>query len=1189
MVQYGRNAERKNMERLFGMIRSGEGMDLEEKTNNMKIKPFTHLHVHTEYSLLDGSAKIKELVARAKQLGMDSIAITDHGAMYGVIEFYKAAKEIGIKPIIGCEVYVANGSRLQKDNKNGYQYSHLVLLAENNEGYQNLIKLVSYGFLDGFYYKPRIDKELLKKYHKGIIACSACLAGEVSKKILTVSYQKAKEAALEYEEIFGKGNYFLELQDHGMPQQKRVNEALRKIHKETGIPMICSNDSHYINKENAQPHDILLCIQTGKTIQDENRMRYEGGQFYLKSSEQMYALFPEDIQALENTYQIAQRCNVEFVFHDLKLPRFDVPEGKTAKQYLRELCYDGFAKKYPNASQTLRQRLDYELHTIETMGYVDYFLIVWDFIKFAKDNGIIVGPGRGSAAGSIVSYCLSITTIDPIAYDLIFERFLNPERVSMPDIDVDFCYERRQEVIDYVIEKYGESHVAQIITFGTMAARAAIKDVGRALAMPYADVDRVSKMIPTELGITIEKALAMNSELKKAYEEEEDTRYLIDMSKKLEGLPRHSSTHAAGVVICKDAVMEYVPLNSNDGAITTQYTMNTLEELGILKMDFLGLRTLTVIQNAVKEIERIHGIKIDIDHINQEDQKVYQLIAQGKTEGLFQLESPGMKQFLKELQPTTLEDLIAGISLYRPGPMDFIPKYIKGKRNKENIQYTHPSLKPILKTTYGCIVYQEQVMQIVRDLAGYSLGRSDLVRRAMSKKKADVMAQERKNFVYGIGQEVPGCVKNGISETVAEKIFDEMTDFAKYAFNKSHAACYAVVGYQTAWLKTYYPVEFMAALMTSVMEHSDKVAGYIDECKKMGIALLPPDLNEGYGHFSVSDGKIRFSLSAIKNVGKNMIKALVAEREQNGNYTSLTDFCNRMQSGELNKRSIESMIKAGALDSLGGSRAQYMTVYKAILEGVGHSRKKNLEGQLSLFDIGKEQASYQKEQLPEMDEFPMREKLALEKEVLGIYVSGHPLAEYEVLLKKKTNCTSKDFAMEEENTAKTVEDGARVTVGGMIVHKSVKYTRNNNTMAFLTLEDLSGNMEIVVFPNVYEKVSKIIGEESVVLVKGRAGISAEGEGKIIASEIELLQTQTEQRATVLGLILTKDSNASLQDITNILHKYHGNLPVYIHDQKKEQKFKADSKYWIKEDDLLLQELHMLLGKDNVILKRKNVI
>lgn len=1138
-----------------------------------KEHPFTHLHVHTEYSLLDGSAKIKELVERVKELGMDSIAITDHGAMYGVIDFYKAAKEVGIKPIIGCEVYVANGSRLKKENKNAYQYTHLVLLAENNEGYQNLIKLVSYGFIDGFYYKPRVDKELLKKYHKGLIASSACLAGAVARDILTVSYEKAKQTALEYQEIFGKDNYYLELQDHNLKDQKKVNEALRKIHQETGIPMICSNDSHYIYKEDNVPHDILLCIQTNKTIHDENRMRYEGGQFYVKSAEEMYELFPEDKEALANTQRIADRCNVTFVFHDLKLPRFDVPEGKTAKQYLRELCYAGFAKKYPDASQELKNRLDYELETIETMGYVDYFLIVWDFIKFSKDNGIIVGPGRGSAAGSIVSYCLSITTIDPISYDLIFERFLNPERVSMPDIDVDFCYERRQEVIDYVIRKYGEDHVAQIITFGTMAARAAIKDVGRALAMPYADVDRVSKMIPTELGITIDKALKSNSELKKAYENEEDTRYLIDMSKRLEGLPRHASTHAAGVVICRDAVMEYVPLNANDGAITTQYTMNTLEELGILKMDFLGLRTLTVIQNAVKEIERIHHIKIDIDHLDQNEPEVYQLISQGKTEGVFQLESGGMKQFLKELQPSNLEDLIAGISLYRPGPMDFIPKYIKGKREKDKIQYTHPSLEPILKATYGCIVYQEQVMQIVRDLAGYSLGRSDLVRRAMSKKKADVMAQERKNFIYG-GEGVPGCVKNGIPEKIAAKIFDEMTDFAKYAFNKSHAACYAVVGYQTAWLKTHYPVEFMAALMTSVMDNSDKVAGYIEECKKMKIALLPPDINEGFSHFSVSDGKIRFSLSAIKNVGKNTIHALVAERQKNGNYTSLTDFCSRMETGELNRRSLESLIKAGTFDSLGGFRSQYMAIYQNVLDGIGQSRKHNLEGQMSLFDFGEQKQNY--EELPEREEYSIKEKLALEKEVLGIYVSGHPLAEYEQQLKEKINCSSKEIIEQK------IFDGQRVTIGGMIIRKSIKRTRANTTMAFLTLEDLTGTLEVVVFSNVYETITEKIEEDTVVIIKGRASIS-EGEAKLIASQIDFLETKS---VTILGLVLEKDSKASLEDITKILSKYRGNTPVYIHDRKKGQKFKTDSRYWVQKNEFALQELELLLGNQNVILKNK---
>ena len=907
---------------------------MEQDEMNMEIRPFTHLHVHTEYSLLDGSAKIKELVQRVKELGMDSIAITDHGAMYGAVEFYKAALEAGVKPIIGCEVYVAEGSRFKKEGKGGGYY-HLVLLAENNEGYQNLIKLVSYGFTEGFYYKPRVDKELLRKYSKGLIASSACLAGEVPRNILTVSYEKAKEAALEYLEIFGEGNYFLELQDHGMREQKIVNEALVRMSRETGIPLIATNDSHYIYKEDAEPHDILLCIQTGKTVLDEDRMRYEGGQFYVKSPEEMYDLFSFAPEACENTAKIAERCNVTFTFHELKLPRFDVPDGKTAEEYLGEICYQGFAEKYPEPREEWKERLEYELSTIENMGYVDYFLIVWDFIKYAKDNGIIVGPGRGSAAGSMVSYCLSITTIDPLKYDLIFERFLNPERVSMPDIDIDFCYERRQEVIDYVIRKYGEANVAQIITFGTLAARAAIKDVGRALAMPYADVDRISKMIPTELGITIEKALKMSPDLRKAYEEEEDTKRLIDTSIRLEGLPRHSSTHAAGVVICREPVMEYVPLSANDGQVNTQYTMTLLEELGLLKMDFLGLRTLTVIQSAVQEIERIHGVKLDMDHLPENDPAVYDMICQGKTEGVFQLESGGMKQFMKELQPRCLEDMIAGIALYRPGPMDFIPKYIKGKNAGGNVQYTHPKLEPILENTYGCIVYQEQVMQIVRDLAGYSLGRSDLVRRAMSKKKASVMAEERKNFVYGDGKDVPGCVKNGIPAEAAEKIFDEMTDFAKYAFNKSHAACYAVVGYQTAWLKAHYPVEFMAALMTSVMDNAAKVSGYVEECKKMGIQLLPPDINEGYRQFSVSDGKIRFALAAIKNVGKGAVDALVAEREKNGPFTSMTDFCNRMEGGEWNKRGIESLIKGGAMDSLGGFRSQYMVIYKSILDGIG--------------------------------------------------------------------------------------------------------------------------------------------------------------------------------------------------------------------------------------------------------------
>lgn len=1158
---------------------------MEQDEMNMEIRPFTHLHVHTEYSLLDGSAKIKELVQRVKELGMNSIAITDHGAMYGAVEFYKAALEAGIKPIIGCEVYVAEGSRFKKEGKGGGYY-HLVLLAENNEGYQNLIKLVSYGFTEGFYYKPRVDKELLRKYSKGLIASSACLAGEVPRNILTVSYEKAKEAALEYLEIFGEGNYFLELQDHGMREQKIVNEALVRMSQETGIPLIATNDSHYIYKEDAEPHDILLCIQTGKTVLDEDRMRYEGGQFYVKSPEEMYDLFSFAPEACENTAKIAQRCNVTFTFHELKLPRFDVPDGKTAEEYLREICYQGFQEKYPEPKAEWKERLEYELSTIENMGYVDYFLIVWDFIKYAKDNGIIVGPGRGSAAGSMVSYCLSITTIDPLKYDLIFERFLNPERVSMPDIDIDFCYERRQEVIDYVIRKYGEANVAQIITFGTLAARAAIKDVGRALAMPYGDVDRISKMIPTELGITIEKALKMNPDLRKAYEEEEDTKRLIDTSIRLEGLPRHSSTHAAGVVICREPVMEYVPLSANDGQVNTQYTMTLLEELGLLKMDFLGLRTLTVIQSAVQEIERIHGVKLDMDHLPENDPAVYDMICQGKTEGVFQLESGGMKQFMKELQPRCLEDMIAGIALYRPGPMDFIPKYIKGKNAGGNVQYTHPKLEPILENTYGCIVYQEQVMQIVRDLAGYSLGRSDLVRRAMSKKKASVMAEERKNFVYGDGKDVPGCVKNGIPAEAAEKIFDEMTDFAKYAFNKSHAACYAVVGYQTAWLKAHYPVEFMAALMTSVMDNASKVSGYVEECKKMGIQLLPPDINEGYRQFSVSDGKIRFALAAIKNVGKGAVDALVADREKNGPFTSMTDFCNRMEGGEWNKRGMESLIKGGAMDSLGGFRSQYMVIYKSILDGIGQARKNNIEGQLNLFDMdGGDESFQQQDELPPIQEYPLREKLAMEKEVLGIYVSGHPLAEYEEQLRRKISHSSLDFLpVEEGEDRQQVEEETKVIVGGMVADISVKYTRNNDKMAFVTLEDFQGSIEIIIFPKVYEKCAAFLKEDEVLLITGRANVSADGEGKVIAQEIKPLVLGEKEPPRSIGLKLAVEKEVPFGQITAILRKYHGDVPVYIYDEKTNQRMKADRINWVTGEDDLCEELRLLLGEENVVLK-----
>ena len=906
---------------------------------------FAHLHVHTEYSLLDGSNKITEYVNRVKELGMDSAAITDHGVMYGVIDFYRAAKAAGIRPILGCEVYVAPGSMYDKETSGGEdRYYHLVLLAENNTGYSNLMKIVSKGFVEGYYYKPRVDKSVLEKYHEGIIALSACLAGEVARGISRGQYEEAKKAALSYEAIFGKGNFFLELQDHGIPEQQMVNQALLRMSQETGIELVCTNDVHYTFADDAKPHDILLCIQTGKKVNDEDRMRYEGGQYYVKSPEEMAQLFPYALQALENTEKIAERCNVEIEFGVTKLPKYDVPEGYTSWEYLNKLCFEGLQERYQPVTQELTDRLNYELSTIKQMGYVDYFLIVWDFIHYARSQGISVGPGRGSAAGSLVSYTLGITKLDPIRYNLLFERFLNPERVSMPDIDVDFCFERRQEVIDYVVRKYGKDRVVQIVTFGTLAARGVIRDVGRVLDLPYAQCDAIAKMIPNELNITIDKALEMNPELKKSYTEDEQVRYLIDMARRLEGLPRHTSMHAAGVVISQKAVEEYVPLSrASDGSITTQFTMTTLEELGLLKMDFLGLRTLTVIQNAVKNVEKNCLKMIDVDKIDYNDPKVLDMIGKGNCEGVFQLESAGMKSFMKELKPKSLEDIIAGISLYRPGPMDFIPQYIKGKEHPEQISYDCPQLEPILKPTYGCIVYQEQVMQIVRDLGGYTLGRSDLVRRAMSKKKAAVMEKERQNFVYGNEEEgVPGCISNGISEQVANKIYDDMTDFAKYAFNKSHAAAYAVVSYQTAWLKYYYPVEFMAALMTSVVDHAAKISEYILTCRQMGIQILPPDINRSFGEFSVEGKAIRYGLTAIKGIGKPVQEAIVAEREENGPFTSIRDLADRLTGKEINKRTVENFIKSGALDGFGGNRHQYMLCYAQILDQVAQEKKNSL-------------------------------------------------------------------------------------------------------------------------------------------------------------------------------------------------------------------------------------------------------
>ncbi len=1068
---------------------------------------FTHLHVHTEYSLLDGSSKINELIARTKQLGMDSIAITDHGVMYGVIDFYKEAKKQGIRPIIGCEVYVAPNSRFDRETggESG-KYNHLVLLAQNNTGYQNLIKIVSRGFREGFYYKPRIDVEILEEYHEGIIALSACLAGEVSSNIRRGFYEEAKKSALKFQSIFGEGNFYLELQDHGIPEQATVNQGLLRMHQETGIPLVVTNDVHYIYDTDALSHDILLCIQTQRKVNEEDRMRYDGGQYYLKSPEEMEALFPYAKEALENTAKIAERCNVEIEFGNYKLPIYDVPDGYTAKEYLQKVCNEGLEKRYPNPSQELRERLDYELSTISGMGFVDYFLIVWDFIKYARDNGIAVGPGRGSAAGSIVAYSLGITNIDPIKYNLLFERFLNPERLTMPDIDIDFCYERRQEVIDYVVRKYGKERVVQIVTFGTMAARLVIRDVGRALDLSYAYVDSIAKMIPNELGITIDKALKGNKELKELYDQDEQAKYLLDMSMRLEGLPRHTSMHAAGVVISKAAVDEYVPLSkSSDDSITTQYTMTTLEELGLLKMDFLGLRTLTVIQEAVKLVNRNvpEEKRIDIDRIDYNDKKVFDLISSGRCEGVFQLESAGMMSFMKELKPHNIEDVIAGISLYRPGPMDFIPKYIKGKNESGSIQYECPQLEPILAPTHGCIVYQEQVMQIVRDLAGYSYGRSDLVRRAMSKKKADVMEKERKNFVYGNAEEnVKGCVSNGIPEAVANHIYDEMIDFAKYAFNKSHAAAYAVVSYQTAFLKCYYPVEFMAALMTSVIDNGNKVSQYIMTCRQMGIEILPPDINEGEKGFSVTGKSIRYGLSAIKGLGGSVIETIVEERTKSGPFLSLKDFANRLSGKEVNKRTIESFIKAGAFDSMPGTRKQKMMVYVQVLDGVAQEKKKNLEGQLSLFDFGgEEQKQQMEESFPDVGEYPKEMLLAFEKEVLGIYVSGHPLEEYEGLWRRNITNTTMDFAIDEETDAVKAQDGENTVIGGMITTKVIKTTRTNSVMAFITIEDLYGTVEVIVFSRTYEKYRNLLTEDRKLFIRGKITVEEDKPGKVICQDI----------------------------------------------------------------------------------------
>ena len=1173
---------------------------------------FTHLHVHTEYSLLDGSSKIKEITKRAAELGMDSLAITDHGVMYGVIDFYKAAREAGIKPVLGCEVYVAPGSRFDKEAGTGEdKYNHLVLLAENNTGYQNLMKIVSRGFTEGFYYKPRVDKELLREFHEGIIATSACLAGEVQRYLARGMYEEAKRVALSYQDIFGKDNFFLELQDHGIAEQHYVNPQLLRMSEETGIELICTNDVHYTYADDADAHDILLCIQTGKKVTDENRMRYTGGQYYLKSPEEMAELFKYAPQAVSNTEKIAERCNVEIEFGVTKLPKFAVPQGYTSWTYLNYLCYEGLKKRYPDQASDISveefvkkaqdesvedrkdvvikvaedtnnifQRLAYELSVIYSMGYVDYFLIVWDYINFAKRHDIPVGPGRGSAAGSIVSYCLEITDLDPIKYSLIFERFLNPERVSMTDIDVDFCYERRQEVIDYVVEKYGKDCVSQIVTFGTMAARAVIKDVGRVLDLPYAMVDNIAKMVPREIGITIDKALAENPDLKSEYENNEVVKDLIDKSKRLEGLPRHASMHAAGVLICGKPVEDYVPLSTgSDGAVVAQFVMTTLEELGLLKMDFLGLRTLTVIKDAENLIKK-YNKDFSIHDIDYSDKGVFDAISTGKCDGIFQLESAGMKSFMKELKPRSLEDLIAGISLYRPGPMDFIPQYIKGKNNQDSVTYACPQLEAILKPTYGCIVYQEQVMQIVRDLAGYSWGRSDLVRRAMSKKKAYVMEQERKNFIYGNPDEgVKGCVNNGIDEKVAGKIYDDMIDFAKYAFNKSHAACYAVVSFQTAYLKTYYPVEFMAALMTSVIDNTSKVAGYIYACKQMNIGILPPDVNESQMEFTVENGKIRFAMAAIKSLGRPTIQAILKERGENGSFVSMQDFVTRM-SHALNKRAIENFVKAGAFDTFGHTRKSMMIVSESMLDSAIKHNKDSMSGQMSLFDFAAEEDKKAFEiRIPDVAEYTKEELLGYEKEILGVYVSGHPLDEYTGMVNKYITNVSSDFEVDDELGETKARDGAIATIGGLITEKTIKTTKKGQLMAFLTVEDVVGTVEVVVFPNSFTANRVVIDHAEKVFVTGKVQANVDENAKLICDKV--VDFASIPRKLWIRFASLSDYEDKKDELYGILYNSDGKDTVVIYCTKENKRLTLPASRTIRVDSELIQKLQAMYGEKNV--------
>ena len=1153
----------------------------------MKYKDkFVHLHVHTEYSLLDGSIKIKDIMDRTKELGMESIAITDHGSMFGVVQFYKEAKKKGIKPILGSEVYLAIDKYTDREAKDKSQY-HLVLLAETNEGYQNLMKIVSEGYVNGFYYRPRIDHDILRKYSKGIIALSACLGGEVSRHIMNNNIPKAKEIALEYKNIFGEGNFFLELQDYGLEDQRMVNRELIKISHETNIPLVATNDVHYLRKEDAEVHDVLLCIQTGKTVDEADRMKFPTNEFYLKSPVEMQNIFHDNLEALENTAWIADRCNVEMDFDTLHLPEYELPEGYTNVQYLKELTINGLKERYETITDEIQDRFEYEFNTIVDMDYTDYFLIVWDFIRFAKENDIIVGPGRGSAAGSIISYALGIIDIDPLQYGLLFERFLNPERVSMPDIDIDFCYERREEVIQYVVKKYGADRVAQIATFGTMAARGAIRDVGRAINMPYGQVDFTAKQIPMDLGMTIKKALEVNKTLKNSYDTDSDIKRLIDFALAVEGLPRHTSTHAAGVIISKEPVTNYVPLLRNGEAITTQFNMNELEELGLLKMDFLGLRTLTVIRDAVSLIKSNYGIDVDFNDIDYEDPLVLEMFARAETLGIFQFESAGMRAFLKELRPNVFENLIAANSLYRPGPMNQIPTFVECKHDPTKIRYIHPKLEHILDVTYGTIVYQEQVMQIVRDIGGYSLGRADLVRRAMGKKDMHVMEEERRNFIYGQVDEndnviLEGAIRNGVDEKSASKIYDLMIDFANYAFNKSHSAAYAVVAYRTAWLKHYYPVEFMASLISSIMGNVTSVSLYVQECNRLGIGILPPDVNESYNKFTVSNGEIRFGLTAVKNVGVNFIKAVVKAREQ-GKFSSFTDFIERIiktDSSAMNKRAVESLIKCGAMDSLGGNRAQLLSIYEKTIDGINADRKRNIAGQFSIFDQVESKEST--DNLPDLKEFPKNILLTMEKEIVGIYLSGHPLEDHERELKRVSSTTTFDILTGEDELGEGmvgVKDGERVTLGGIIVEKKNLITKNNNMMAFITLEDLYGAVECIIFPTTYERYNKHIKEDGLIVISGKISISEVEDPKIIIERVSPLNTFKQGKIYVK--ISGNNINNTFNKLKNILQKNSGETPVYVYMEREKKMVVADRSLWVENTIGLVNELEGLLGKDSV--------